>query len=135
MRGVATRDLLAMTENTILERVQNAFDWVPKDIVSDIFVTCVKFMYFVCGLTGISYEALNIWLFIIIQPALILAFFPCGYARGQDDGEIHSERDRSHSFTDKSWGFLNGLIRLKDSAFDHQLVRRGMKPKALKRGN
>ena len=64
-----------MTEKTILERVQNAFDWAPKDIVNDLFVACVKFMYFVCGVTGISYEALNIWLFIIIQPALILAFF------------------------------------------------------------
>ena len=63
-----------MTENIILERVQNAFEWVPKDIVSEIFVACVKFMYFVCGLTGISYEALNIWLFIIIQPALIFLF-------------------------------------------------------------
>ena len=32
-------------------------------------------MYFVCGLTGVSYEALNTWLFIIIQPAFIRAFF------------------------------------------------------------
>ena len=35
----------------------------------------MKFMYFVCGLTGGSYEALNIRLFIIIQPTFILAFF------------------------------------------------------------
>jgi len=64
-----------MSENALLMRVQSAFDWVPADIVSEIFTACVQFMYFVCGLTGISYEALNIWLFIIIQPALILTFF------------------------------------------------------------
>ena len=64
-----------MDQTTILSRVQNSFEWIPADIVSEVFTTCVQFMYFVCGLTGISYEALNIWLFIIIQPALILAFF------------------------------------------------------------
>ena len=64
-----------MSESALLMRVQSAFDWVSADIVSEIFTACVQFMYFVCGLTGISYEALNIWLFIIIQPALILAFF------------------------------------------------------------
>ena len=29
---------------------------------------------FLCKHTGISYEALNIWVFIIIQPALIVLF-------------------------------------------------------------
>ncbi len=43
--------------------------------VTDLFRLCVNFMHFVCGLMGISYEALNIWLFIIIQPGLILLFF------------------------------------------------------------
>ena len=65
---------MSTNNSTILERVQSAFDWIPSDIVSDVFSACVQFMYFVCGLTGISYEALNIWLFIIIQPALILTF-------------------------------------------------------------
>ena len=64
-----------MDQTTILSRVQNSYEWIPADIVSEVFTACVQFMYFVCGLTGISYEALNIWLFIIIQPALILAFF------------------------------------------------------------
>lgn len=61
-----------MIETTILEWVQNAYDWVPKDVVSEIFVVCVNLMYLVCGVTGISYEALNIWLFVILQPSLIL---------------------------------------------------------------
>jgi hypothetical protein len=65
---------MSTNNSTILERVQSAFDWIPSEIVSDVFTACVQFMYFVCGLTGISYEALNIWLFIIIQPALILTF-------------------------------------------------------------
>ncbi|QDP51120.1 MAG: hypothetical protein Unbinned1190contig1000_13 [Prokaryotic dsDNA virus sp.] len=60
---------------TLQERVRAAFDWVPQDMVDTVFVACVKIMYYICGLTGISYEALNIWLFIIIQPALIALFF------------------------------------------------------------
>ena len=64
-----------MDRTTILSRVQDAFDWLPSGLVDQIFMACVQFMYFVCGVTGISYEALNIWLFIIIQPALILIFF------------------------------------------------------------
>lgn len=56
------------------ERVQQAFDWLPKDFVNDVFWACVHIMQWMCSVTGISYEALNIWLFIIIQPALIVLF-------------------------------------------------------------
>lgn len=58
----------------MIERVQSAFSWVPENIVNDVFWACVHIMQFVCKHTGISYEALNIWLFVIIQPALILLF-------------------------------------------------------------
>ena len=58
----------------MLDRVQSAFDWLPKDLVNDAFWACVHIMQWMCGVTGISYEALNIWLFVIIQPALILLF-------------------------------------------------------------
>ena len=57
------------------ERVQAAFSWLPEDVVGEVFWACVHIMHFICRITGISYEALNIWLFIIIQPALILLFF------------------------------------------------------------
>ena len=51
-----------------------AFDWLPEDIINDLFWLCVNVMRFICENTGISYEALNIWLFVVIQPALILLF-------------------------------------------------------------
>ena len=59
----------------MLDRVQSAFDWLPQDLVNHAFWACVHIMQWMCSVTGISYEALNIWLLIIIQPAFILAFF------------------------------------------------------------
>ena len=59
----------------MIERVQSAFSWLPEDIVGEVFWACVYIMRFICRITGISYEALNIWLFVIIQPALVLLFF------------------------------------------------------------
>ncbi|MBM08181.1 MAG: hypothetical protein CMF69_01175 [Magnetovibrio sp.] len=60
--------------NAMVERIQSAFDYVPPDIVNDVFWACVYILQWACSITGISYEALNIWLFIIIQPALIAIF-------------------------------------------------------------
>ena len=60
---------------TMVESIWAFFISAPETFVTDLFRLCVNFMYFVCGLIGISYEALNIWLFIIIQPGLILLFF------------------------------------------------------------
>ena len=60
---------------TIVERLGAVFSSASETFVTDLFRLCVNFMYFVAGLIGISYEALNIWLFIIIQPGLILLFF------------------------------------------------------------
>ena len=59
----------------MIERVQAAFDWLPTDLVNTLFWICVDIMKWLCGVTGISYEALNIWLFVIIQPAMIVLFF------------------------------------------------------------
>jgi len=56
----------------LLERVQEAFDWIPENIVHDLFWLCVNIMKFICEQTGISYEALNIWLFVIIHPLVTL---------------------------------------------------------------
>ncbi len=60
---------------TIVERLGAVFSSASETFVTDLFRLCVNFMHFVCDLIGISYEALNIWLFIIIQPGLILLFF------------------------------------------------------------
>ncbi len=58
----------------MVERIQSAFGYISPEIVNDIFWACVHIMQWVCSITGISYEALNIWLFIIIQPTLIVMF-------------------------------------------------------------
>ena len=43
--------------------------------VDTIFKICVYILLDLADLIGISYEALNIWIFIIIQPLLIIIFF------------------------------------------------------------
>ena len=58
----------------MVERIQSAFGYISPEIVNDIFWASVHIMQWVCSITGISYEALNIWLFIIIQPTLIVMF-------------------------------------------------------------
>ena len=45
----------------------SGIDWVDA-----IFRYCVVLLVDVARLLGISYEALNIWVFIIIQPLIIL---------------------------------------------------------------
>ena len=36
---------------------------------------CIQFLRDIASVTGLSYEEINVWLFIIIQPSLILLFF------------------------------------------------------------
>ena len=36
---------------------------------------CISFLYKASGYLGMSYEEINVWLFIIIQPGLIIYFF------------------------------------------------------------
>jgi len=45
------------------------------DLVNYIFIVCIDFLYWVEGQTGITYEWLNVVLFIFVQPALIMLFF------------------------------------------------------------
>ena len=60
---------------TTVERIGAFLSGASGNLVTDLFRICVSFMYYVSGLIGISYEAMNIWLFIIIQPGLILLLF------------------------------------------------------------
>ena len=43
--------------------------------VDTIFKICVYILVDLADLIGISYEAINIWIFIVIQPLLIVMFF------------------------------------------------------------
>ena len=36
---------------------------------------CIRFLYKASDHLGMSYEEINVWLFIIIQPGLIIYFF------------------------------------------------------------
>ena len=40
-----------------------------------IFWGCIDILNYICGVTGLSYELLNILVFVIGQPALILMFY------------------------------------------------------------
>ena len=40
----------------------------------EVFDWCVQFLYWLAPKIGMNYVEINIWLFIIIQPALILLF-------------------------------------------------------------
>ena len=46
-----------------------------KSWVDAIFKICVYILVDLADLIGISYEAINIWIFVIIQPLLIIIFF------------------------------------------------------------
>ena len=43
--------------------------------VDAIFKICVYILVDLADFIGISYEAINIWIFVIIQPLLIIIFF------------------------------------------------------------
>jgi hypothetical protein len=44
-------------------------------VMSDVCNWCIRFLYKVSDYLGMSYEEINVWLFIIIQPGLIIYFF------------------------------------------------------------
>ena len=39
------------------------------------FDYCVRLLYQVAGMMGITYEEINVWLFVIILPAILLFSF------------------------------------------------------------
>ncbi len=49
---------------------ESGIDWIDA-----IFRICVYILVDISEIIGISYEAINIWIFVIIQPALIIIFF------------------------------------------------------------
>ena len=49
---------------------ESGVDWVDA-----IFKICVYILVDLAEIIGISYEAINIWIFVIIQPLFIILFF------------------------------------------------------------
>lgn len=49
---------------------ESGVDWIDT-----LFRICVYILVDLADLIGISYEAINIWIFVIIQPLLIIVFF------------------------------------------------------------
>lgn len=41
-------------------------------MIDQIFNWCVALLYSLANITGISYEALNVYLFVIINPGLLI---------------------------------------------------------------
>ena len=39
------------------------------------FNFCVSFLYDICGLLGVTYEEINVWLFVVIWPIASLILF------------------------------------------------------------
>ena len=46
-----------------------------NQLMNKICNWCIKFLYIVSDTTDLSYEEINVWLLIIIQPGLIIFFF------------------------------------------------------------
>jgi len=42
--------------------------------MQQLFDQCVSFLHFIAPYFGMNYVEINIWLFVIIQPALIVLF-------------------------------------------------------------
>lgn len=41
--------------------------------MSELFDICVDILYWIGDVTGVGYKAANIWIFVIIHPAITLA--------------------------------------------------------------
>ena len=48
---------------------------MTEEQINNLFWVCVDLLDYVCSLTGLSYEFINILLFVIIQPLLIIMFY------------------------------------------------------------
>ena len=46
--------------------------WKTKNRMQELFQICVDILRWIAGVTGITYEAANIWIFVIIHPLLTL---------------------------------------------------------------
>ena len=61
---------LNVMEKALLKSINSGINWIDT-----IFRICVYILVDLADIIGISYEAINIWIFVIIQPLLIIIFF------------------------------------------------------------
>jgi len=43
--------------------------------MSEVFDLCVKILYWISDVTGLTYKEANIWIFVIIHPLLTIFLF------------------------------------------------------------
>ena len=59
-------------------------------MINTIFRLCVSFLVWLAGKIGMSYEAVNVWIFCIIWPALTLGLIvftsPASFCGGANPG-------------------------------------------------
>lgn len=48
---------------------------IVSEVINDFFIWCVLILKKIAELTGMSYELINILIFVILQPLLIFIFF------------------------------------------------------------
>ena len=56
------------------ESIINPASRAFENTIDYTFKVCVEFLYLICDITGISYELLNILVFVVINPLLIVLF-------------------------------------------------------------
>ena len=42
--------------------------------MNELFNTCVAILYWMSDITGLTYQEINIWIFVIIHPIITLIF-------------------------------------------------------------
>ena len=62
-------------------------------MINDFFNWCVLFLEYMAEYTGMSYELINILIFVILQPLLILIFFYLWLRERQKYREISDYHD------------------------------------------
>ena len=46
-----------------------------NNAIETFFVWCVELMRFLANMSGMAYKEINVYIFLVLQPALIILFF------------------------------------------------------------
>ena len=46
-----------------------------NNAIETFFVWCVELMRFLANMSGMTYKEINVYIFLVLQPALIILFF------------------------------------------------------------
>jgi hypothetical protein len=98
LRSAKSKTDIAM--NAVAERSRSAAATSPdhlhqnQPIMKELFNICVDILNWIADLFGISYEAANIWIFVIIHPLLTLVLIVAViYQRGVIRGLRQQKKD------------------------------------------